>query len=118
MKKIALMTIFLFAVSAGSALAAYTQADASGSLILGTTHSCTTVGGTVKLSKSVLMDYVKDTNGLGYVVGAYHGSGTRSFSSSSSDSKIFYQDGTGVAIPSTAPIGTATISYASPWTAL
>lgn len=112
MKKITLMTMLLFVVTTGSALASYGEGDTGGSKTIGSTSTAV-----VKLSKGVSIDYVSATGGLGYVVGTYHSSGTKTFASSSGDSKIWSKDGTAQSIPSTAPTGTASADF-SGWTGL
>ncbi len=112
MKKIVMMTLLLFAVSAGSALAAFEAGANDGSLALGTTGPAT-----VKLSKNVKLDYIAETDGLGYIVGTTHTSGTKTYGSSSGDSKIWSIDGVETALPTTAPSGTASADF-SGWTAL
>lgn len=112
MKKIALLAALLLMVTNGSALAAYAAGDDAGSLELGTTAQVT-----VKLSKGVELDYIEETDGLGYIVGAYHTSGTKTFASSSGDSKIWSMDGTAEALPTTAPAGTESADF-SDWTPL
>ena len=49
----------------------------------------------IQLSKDVYMAYDGDTtaDGLGYVIGTSHSSGTRTYGSSSGDAKIFWMDG-------------------------
>lgn len=112
MKKIAFVTLILFVVSTGSALAAFEEADTAGTLTIGSTAATD-----VKLSKGVALEYVSETDGLGYVVGTSHSSGTKTFASSSGDSKIWSKDGIEQSIPSTAPAGTESADF-SGWTAL
>jgi hypothetical protein len=116
MKKIAFLAIVLFAFSTVSVFAwssgSYATADQGGSLPIGNTSTVT-----VKLSKSVSMAYTSQTNGLGYSVGASHASGTKTYASSSGDSKIWAQDGLQKSIPA-APTGTASAAFGSGWTAL
>ncbi|MBI2354918.1 MAG: hypothetical protein HYV06_07805 [Deltaproteobacteria bacterium] len=103
MKKYILASLVVLFVAATS-YAAYEAVDGTGKT-LGSTK--TTV---VKGSKGVMVDYGADTStsGQGYVLGAYHGSGTQTFATSSGDTKIFKQDGTAKAIPTTVPTGSAT----------
>ena len=70
-----------------------------------------------KLSKNVLMAYESETNFTGYSIGAYHNKGTKTFASSSGDSKIFEAAKTGMDIPD-APVGTASANFATGWTSL
>jgi hypothetical protein len=73
---------------------------------------------TVKGSKGVQIEYGADTTaGQGYVLGAYHTSGTQTYASSSGDTKIYKQDGTGVATPTAIPTGSNTANF-SAWTAM
>lgn len=114
MKKIALLTVVFFALAVGSAFASFSAADAAGSLTVGSTQTTT-----IKLSKGVSAEYGADTtsSGLGYVVGTSHSSGTKTYASSSGDSKIWSKDGTNMATPTTVPTGTASANF-SGWTAL
>lgn len=115
MKKIAILAIVMFALSSASAFAwtsgTYAAADAGGTLTVGSTSTAT-----VKLSKSVSLAYTSQTTGLGYSVGASHSSGTKSFASSSGDSKIWTKDGLTQSVPA-APVGTSSAAF-SGWTAL
>lgn len=113
MKKIAVLAIVLFAFSSVSAFAwtdgSYALADTNGSLVIGGTTGETV---TVKLSNKVSLAYKAETTaGLGYTVGTYHATGTKSYGSSSGDSKIFFRDATGVVPPSTAPTGTGSADF-------
>jgi hypothetical protein len=110
MKKIifAFITV-LFAASIS--FASYEAVDGTGKT-LGSTKSTV-----VKGSKGVMVDFVADSAGQGYVLGAYHSSGTQTFGTSSGDTKVYKQDGTGVTIPSTAPTGSNTANF-SAWTAM
>ena len=120
MKKIVWLSIVLFAISTTSAFAVtvaadatWTAADTDGSIQVGAT---TTGAAVVKLSKNVKINYTEQAAGLGYSVGTYHISGTKTFASSSGDSKIWTSDTTGATIP-TAPTGTDSANF-SGWTAL
>jgi len=64
-----------------------------------------------------MVQYVTDAAGQGYVLGAYHGSGTQTYGTSSGDTKIYKQDVTGVAVPTTAPTGSNTADFSS-WAAM
>lgn len=114
MKKIALLSAVLFSMTIGSAFAAFTAADTAGTLLVGTSPRQVAL----KLSKGVSAEYGADTTaGLGYVVGTSHSSGTKTYASSSGDSKIWSKDGTNMATPTTIPTGTASADF-SGWTAL
>ena len=116
MKKIALLAVLLLAFSAVSAFAwtakTYDAGSADGTVTVGTTGAVA-----VKVSKGVSLAYDAETTGLGYSVGAYHSSGTKTFASSSGDSKIWFTDATGSDIPD-APSGTDSADFSSGWTAL
>jgi hypothetical protein len=113
MKQIVLILVLSLVVFSANAFAEYAAADSAGNLAIGST-----ITGTLKVSKGVSVDYAGDsTAGLGYVIGAYHSSGTRTFASSSGDAKIWYQDGTAVAIPTDVPVETESADF-SAWTAL
>ena len=115
MKKIALLTLVLFSLSIASAFAwtdgSYDAGSADGTVTVGTTGPVA-----VKVSKGVSLAYNAEATGLGYAVGAYHSSGTKTFASSSGDSKIWFTDVTGESIPA-APTGTDSADFTG-WTAL
>lgn len=75
---------------------------------------------TVKPSKSVYLGYKPDNttagSAQGYVLGAYHGSGTMTYASSSGDTKIYKANATAQTLGA-APTGSATATWASGWTA-
>jgi hypothetical protein len=105
----------LFSVSAFAA----TAFNDTGTVTMGTPSVA------VKPSKNVTVTYnpstatVPSSNGaLAYSIAAYHASGSKSFGSSSGDTKIFAMDGTGstgVASPESA---SASADFGSGWTAL
>lgn len=81
-------------------------------------NSTLTVGTLIfKLSKNVYMSYKSDTDNTGYSIGAYHNKGTKTFASSSGDSKIFEATLTAKTLPD-APVGTASADFSSGWSAL
>ncbi len=103
MKKTLLLILVVLIVGiSGSAFAA-TVGYAQDSLALGQTTGYTT---TIKLSKNVAMQ-VQITDpanratdpAINYTMGAYHTTGSRTFATSNQDQKLYYQDGTGKAIP-------------------
>ena len=120
MKKITCLALLLLALSSVSALAAPTEAGIDGTYVApsgdGSINVGTTQKTTVKLSKNVLLGYQAETTGLGYAIGTYHSSGTKSFASSSGDSKIWTSDATGATLPD-APAGTDSADF-SDWDAL
>jgi len=128
MKKILACTICLFAIaSANSAFAGFTASPRDlGTEAAGSTGSGITAANnpklTQQLSTNVLMDYISATDGAGYIVGTFHNKGTRTYGSSSGDTQIFSAvittTGTGIALPTTAPTGTASAAFTSTWTAL
>lgn len=114
MKKIVALTLALaLTITASAAFAtekAYSDTD--------TTAATLTVGTLVfKLSKNVLMAYKSASDFTGYSIGAYHNKGTKTFASSSGDSKIFEAVITAKAIPA-APVGTASADFSTGWSAL
>ena len=112
MKKSILFSIAILCV-ASTSFATYVAVE-DGALIGSATNGQTTVKG----SKGVKIEYVSEsTGGQGYVLGAFHNSGTQTFATSSGDTKIYKQDATGVAVPTTAPIGSATVDF-SAWKAM
>lgn len=110
MKKIVFFALVLVAFSFSLASAGYE----AGPKTLGSTETMV-----VQLSNGVQMDYIADTttSGLGYIVGASHKSGTRSFGSSSGDASIYFIDGVNTALPTTVPTGTGSADF-STWKAL
>ncbi|MCX5871019.1 MAG: hypothetical protein NTY00_10410 [Deltaproteobacteria bacterium] len=101
MKKILACAICLFAMSyANSALAvsagtAIVNAPPVSTLTLGgVTNPTTNPQLLIQLSANVVMTYTPETAGMYYAVAAYHNKGSRTFTSTSNDSKIFYQDTT------------------------
>lgn len=121
MKKIVCLAILLLALSSVSVLAAPTEAGIAGTYTAPSVDGSINVGSTqkatVKLSKNVMLAYEGQATGLGYSVGSYHTSGTKSFASSSGDSKIWASDGTGIAIPD-APAGTVSAAFTGTWAPL
>lgn len=117
MKKIALLAALLFVFSSGAAFAwtsgTYDAGDTAGTVTVGTSGK----SADVKVSKGVSLAYKSQATGLGYSVATYHSSGTKTFASSSGDSKIWSQNTTAVAPPD-APSGTASANFTSSWTAL
>jgi len=105
--------------AAGSAFATGTAFTDTGTVTMGTPS----MG--VKPSKNVTVTYNPSTatvpsgNGaLAYSIASYHASGSKSYGSSSGDTKIFATDGTGstgVTSPETAG---ASANFGSGWTAL
>ena len=116
MKKALILAIFSVVLVSSQAMAEFVKGDASGAVEIGSTQKLT-----LKLSKDVAVEYLGSTTsgeeGLGYVIGASHSSGTRTFASSSGDAKIWYKDGINTAIPTTVPIETESANF-SGWTAL
>jgi len=115
MKKMVLLVVLILAVSVVPSMAEFLTPGQDGSL---TVPASGTVTAILKLSKNVSAEYVTETNGLGYVVGTTHSSGTKTYASSSGDSKIFSIDGIGTAIPTAAPTGTLSAAFGTGWTAL
>lgn len=112
MKKIILSAALV--LCATSAFASYEAVDTATGKTLGTTQTTVAKG-----SKGVMIEYLADTtnNGQGYVLGSYHSSGTQTYASSSGDTKIYKQDGTGVAVPTGVPTGSNTADFTG-WTAM
>jgi len=109
MKKIFALMLILTVASASAAFAAATTVAAStGAVAVGTT--------TVNTSKNVYVAYKSDTNNSGYAVVTYHDKGTKTYGSSSGDSKVYEKANTGNGCPD-APVGTASADFSS-WTSL
>lgn len=114
MKK-TIIALFVCLLAASAAYATYAKVE--NGLDIGITLKTT-----IKGSKGVLVDFIGDTTttdkGQGYVLGAYHGSGTQTYATSSGDTKIYKQDATGVGVDGiTVPTGSATANF-SGWTAM
>lgn len=107
MKKTAIFTVLLLVLSAGSVFAVV-----DGETIGGETDEALTMS----LSNNVTLTYNEESSGLGYAVGTYHSSGTRTYAGSSGDSAIYWAEGTGATIPN-APTGTASANFSN-WTSL
>lgn len=103
MKKILLILLALMLTLVGFAWATYTTGQ-------------NTWGSTVTLtftpSNNVYIDYAEGTSGISYTAGSYHQTGNRTFATSSGDTKIYYQEVTGMGIPTppTAPGASANFS--------
>ncbi len=110
MKK-TILTILSVLIASTSAFAAATVGDASNGLTIGST--ATTV---VKGSKGVTVSY--DGVAQGYILGAWHTSGTQTFGTSSGDTKIFKADGTAVTLPTTIPTGSASATFGTGFAAM
>jgi hypothetical protein len=104
--------------AAGSALAQTTFTD-TGTVTMGTPSM------SVKPSKNVTVIYTPSTstvpsgNGaLAYAIASFHASGSKSFGSSSGDTKIFATDGTGNTGLSSPEAAGASAGFSTGWTAL
>lgn len=110
MKK--LMLVIALAVTMISAGVAFAWSTPGTELTMGST-----VSSIFKPSTNVSMEYTGEAAGLGYIAGAYNSSGTKSYGASSGDTKIWVVDGTSGTLPSTAPAGTASVTWGSGWSA-
>jgi hypothetical protein len=125
MKKILACAICLFAIaSANSAFAAFSAGPRTlGTGVAGTGITAANNPTLIQqLSTNIEMDYIAAADGAGYIIGALHDKGTRTYGSSSGDAKIYWAtittSGTGIALPTTAPTGTASAAWtATTWTA-
>ncbi len=110
MKKllIIMVTMSLLAVAA----IAFASGFATGTQTLGSTTTMVFTS-----SNHVYVQYLNGTNGISYSIASYHQTGSRTYATSSGDSKIWYQDGTAIA-PTTAGATASTSIYASPWKSL
>jgi len=107
-KTILILIAFALAVSIGIAYAGYT----TGSNTWGSTVTVTFTP-----SNNVYIDYSNGANGISYTAGSYHKTGSRTFATSSGDTKIYYKGGTNNAIPA-APAGAGSTADWTGWTAL
>lgn len=109
MKKILSLMLVLTVASASSAFAtATTVAYATGAVAVGSA--------TVNTSKNVLINYKSAADNTGYAVATYHNKGTKTYGSSSGDSKVYEKGNTAEGAP-LAPTGTASADF-SGWTSL
>jgi len=96
---------------------------AAGTAFAGTTtfnDTTTTVGtpaASVKVSKNVQIKYTPEDTGLTYSMTSFHTSGTKSYGTSSGDTKIFMKDSTSIESPPAAPAAGASADFSS-WTAM
>ena len=100
--------------SASSAFAGFSTGDANGSLVVGST-----VKATLKLSANVSVEYKANTTtapNLGYSLATSHSSGSKTYASSSGDTRIFFKDVTASSAPA-APAAGASADF-SGWTAM
>jgi hypothetical protein len=102
--------------SAFAALGGTTSFTDTGTVTTGTP----TMG--LKPSKNVTVQYTSSATAVAtgcatYSVSASHSSGTKSFASSSGDTKVFMKDGTALA-PPTAPGVGSSADFSSSWTAM
>lgn len=120
MKKIlAVFVVCLPLFFVSSSFAAYTAAGAD-IITMGTGAATSTTNPslTSQLSSNVRMDYsTTASSGLYYTIAAYHDKGSRTFSSTSNDSKIFYAITTGATVL-TLPTSTASSAESTTWTTL
>ena len=118
MKKIFISTFLCLSIATASS--AFAATNTSAVYDIGGTAPTTKL--TIQLSNTVVMEYTPDTTnkGLVYTVSTYHNQGTRSYASTSADSKIFWHDGTNnlfATLPAS-PTDSSKITGAGNWTAL
>lgn len=111
MKKIAFIAALML-VMTSSFTFGYDSPDENGVVTLGTVNPLD-----VRLSSKVQVEYNGEGTGLAYTISTYHESGTRTFGSSSGDSKIYYMEGTAETCPD-APTSTTDSADFSSWSAL
>lgn len=110
MKKMIMLSIMALLLACGSAFADGSYAPSSG----GTLTLGSTVTVVVKPSANVYTYYQSGgTDGIAYVLSTYHNKGTRSFGTSSGDSKIFYIDTTATNPPSAPTTADGTAEYSA-----
>jgi len=71
----------------------------------------------VKVSKNVTIKYIPEAAGLTYSMTSFHSSGTKSYGTSSGDTKIFMKDSTTIETPPNAPAAGESAAFSS-WTAM
>lgn len=120
MKKILASAICLLSMVAANSAFAVTNTPPAASIDLVGTVSATNPQLTVQLSANVVMQYnpsIAPNLGTWYNISTYHNKGSRTFSSTSNDSKIYYQENTSGAIL-TLPTTSDSSTIASPWLTL
>lgn len=112
-KMITLLACVALVGASTSAFAAFVSGDTNGNLAIGST-----VKATLKLSANVKAQYTAHgTNpAQGYVLQAYHTSGSKTYGTSSGDTRLYFVDATG-GLTVNAPAGGATADF-SAWTAM
>ncbi len=95
------------------------QAGDQGGVDLGGASPTSGTAPTMKLqsSKSVKLSYKGSDDGTGYIIAGSHTSGSKSYATSSGDTKIYSADGSLITPPTTVPTGTASATWDSNWTA-
>ncbi|GAB4558056.1 MAG: hypothetical protein Tsb0017_13240 [Geothermobacteraceae bacterium] len=106
MKKVFLIALALAFLST-PALATY----GTGTVTLGSTNTMN-----IQTSNNVYLDYGVQGNGDTFAVATYHDKGTRTYTSSSGDAKIYYKNSTAEPMPSAPAVGST--MNTSGWTAL
>ena len=121
MKKILILALVLVTIPAVSAFAATkvgSEATDGVYTVDAQTSAPVTQKFTVQMSKNVQMFYTAPSGGTSYALTTYHTSGTRTYGSSSGDSRIYYAEGTNETCPD-APTGTASAAWTSgTWNAM
>jgi hypothetical protein len=82
--------------------------------------STSTVGtpaASVKVSKNVSVKYIPEAAGLTYSMSSFHTSGTKTYGTSSGDTKIYMMDSTALTDPPDAPAANTSADFAS-WTSM
>jgi len=103
----------ILALAAGTAFAA----DGTQVTFNDSTTSVGTPAASVKVSKNVQIQYQPEAAGLTYSMTSFHTSGTKSYGTSSGDTKIFMKDSTAITDAPAAPAAGASADF-SGWTAM
>lgn len=90
--------ILLFLGCASSAFATY----GTGTVTLGGTDTLD-----VSTSNQVYLDYAQQGDGDTFAVSTYHDKGDRTYASSSEDANIYWDDGTGIDVPTAPAVGSS-----------
>lgn len=109
---LSIAAILTFA-SAGSVLAA----NGTSVTFNDSTSTVGTPAATVKVSKGVSVKYTPEVAGLTYAMSSFHSSGTKSYGTSSGDTRIFMKDSTSLTDPPSAPAANTSADF-SGWTTL
>lgn len=118
MKKVIALLAAAVIMSSASAFAAWSTPAGDGTYSYSATNVGTNVAFITKLSANVKIKYNPDTaNGTFYTIGTHHTSGTKSYATSSGDSRLFMKENAAQATAAEPPDAAATPDWTG-WTAV